>query len=197
MTSWFRDYVYLPMGGNRVSHGRWIVNVMTVFLLSGIWHGANWTFIVWGALHGGYYIVSRNTALLRAAIASKIGLANHPVLHASWQILATFSLVCFAWIFFRAADLSTAVSIIGSMSEALYGVPQHAAMSISFFNEPRFYFAAAAIVLFMLWDLRKENGDIRFSEFPRWQRWGVYYTACLTILVIGNLGNKQFIYFQF
>ena len=63
LTSWFRDYVYLPMGGNRVSHGRWIVNVMTVFLLSGLWHGANWTFVVWGALHGGYYIVSRNTAL--------------------------------------------------------------------------------------------------------------------------------------
>ena len=70
-------------------------------------------------------------------------------------------------------------------------------MSASFFNEPRFYFAAATIVLFMIWDLRKEYGDIRFSEFPRWQRWGVYYTACLTILVIGNLGNKQFIYFQF
>ena len=67
LTSWFRDYVYLPMGGNRVSHGRWIANVMTVFLLSGVWHGANWTFVVWGALHGGYYIVSRNTAMLRAA----------------------------------------------------------------------------------------------------------------------------------
>jgi len=88
LTSWFRDYVYLPMGGNRVAHGRWIVNVMTVFLLSGVWHGANWTFVVWGALHGGYYIVSRNTALLRAAIASKTCLSNYPTLHAGLADLA-------------------------------------------------------------------------------------------------------------
>ncbi len=207
LTSWFRDYVYLPMGGNRVSHGRWIVNVMTVFLLSGIWHGANWTFVVWGALHGGYYIVSRNTALLRAAIASKTGLSNHPALHAGWQILATFGLVCFAWIFFRAADVSTALGIIGSIGNAFYsgtaqllGAPAQpvtAAISAAFFNDPRFYFAVATVVLFTIWDWRKEYGEIRFSDFPRWQRWGVYYAACLAMLVIGNLGNKQFIYFQF
>ena len=70
-------------------------------------------------------------------------------------------------------------------------------MTSSFFNEPRFYLAVAAIALFTTWDWRKEYGEIRFADFPRWQRWGVYYTTCLAILVIGNLGNKQFIYFQF
>jgi hypothetical protein len=173
---------------------------MAVFLLSGLWHGANWTFVIWGALHGFYYVVSRNTAPLRATIASKIGLSNRPVLHTVWQILATFGLVCLAWIFFRAADASTAMMIIGSIGQTVLGLgapDDGALMGTSFFHEPRFYFAIATVALFGIWDARKEYGDIRFSSLARWQRWGMYYAACLSILLIGNLGNKQFIYFQF
>jgi len=163
-------------------------------------------------MDGSSLLKKRLAAMLRCGSVCLSKRADHllnvPVNpHAAWQILATFVLVSFAWIFFRAADVSTAAAIIGSIGHSLYDSAAHllgapgqaitAAMTVSFFNEPRFYFAAIAVALFMIWDLRQERGDIRFAEFPRWQRWGAYYAACLTILLIGNLGNKQFIYFQF
>jgi alginate O-acetyltransferase complex protein AlgI len=207
LTSWFRDYVYFPMGGNRVSHGRWIVNVMAVFLMSGLWHGANWTFVVWGLLHGGYYVVSRNTAVWRAAFAARIGLLGRSGWHAAWQTLATFALVCFAWVFFRASDMTAALTIVSSIAESaaqpfaqLFGAAplvSVAKMTLATFNEPRFYFALAALALFALWEIRREYRDIDFAQLAVWQRWSVYYAACLAIVVIGNMGNKQFIYFQF
>ena len=207
LTSWFRDYVYLPMGGNRVSHGRWIVNVMAVFLMSGLWHGANWTFVVWGLLHGGYYVVSRNTAAWRAAFAERLGLLGRSGWLALWQTIATFVLVSFAWIFFRANDMTAALTIVSSITESvihplaqLFGAAPlvfAGKTTIAFFNEPRFYFAFAALVLFGLWEIRREYRDINFAELAVWQRWSAYYAACLAIVVIGNMGNKQFIYFQF
>ena len=76
-------------------------------------------------------------------------------------------------------------------------VTSAAPMTAAAFNEPRFYFALTALALFYLWDIRREYRDINFAELAGWQRWGVYYAACVAIVVIGNMGNKQFIYFQF
>ena len=140
--------------------------------------------------------------------AEALGLTAHPALHTAWRIAVTFVLVCLAWVFFRANDVSSAFLIVGTIgSDAFAGLghmvglapaPVAAdAVGLSFFDEPRFYFACLGAALFMAWEFRNEHGSLRFASFARWQRWGFYYAACLAILVIGNLGNKQFIYFQF
>jgi D-alanyl-lipoteichoic acid acyltransferase DltB (MBOAT superfamily) len=115
LSTWFRDYLYIPLGGNRVSKPRWMFNIFLTFLVSGLWHGANWTYIIWGALHGIYYILSELTASLRQRLVSLLGLSGWPRLRAALATLTTFALVAFAWIFFRAASLSDALYIAGHL----------------------------------------------------------------------------------
>jgi D-alanyl-lipoteichoic acid acyltransferase DltB (MBOAT superfamily) len=154
LTSWFRDYVYFPMGGNRVSPARWTLNIATVFLLSGLWHGASWTFVIRGGLHGFYYIFGRITQSWRLSFAERIGLARRPEAgHNGYATLKSLQV--------REVD------------------------------------AIIAIAVLMLWELWREFDGFAFSELSLWQRWTVYYAACAAVLALGNLGSKQFIYFQF
>src|SRR6185437_2285376 len=112
LSSWFRDYLYIPLGGNRVALPRWCFNVLIVFLISGLWHGANWTFAIWGALHGGYVIASRLSQPMRERLASTLAIDRTTTLYGVWRILVTFNLVSFAWIFFRAPTLADAGAIL-------------------------------------------------------------------------------------
>ncbi len=105
LSTWFRDYLYIPLGGNRCKKPRHLFNLFVTFLLSGLWHGANWTFVIWGALHGVYQIVGLLTSGVRKKAREKIGLENSSFL-AIWQRAITFVLVCFAWLFFRANSVS-------------------------------------------------------------------------------------------
>jgi alginate O-acetyltransferase complex protein AlgI len=116
LSTWFRDYLYIPLGGNRVPKPRWVFNLFVTFLISGLWHGANWTYIVWGALHGTYYILSEMTASLRQRLSALTRLDKLPRLRAALSTLATFALVSFAWIFFRATSLSDALYISGHLA---------------------------------------------------------------------------------
>lgn len=116
LSTWFRDYLYIPLGGNRVSKPRWMFNIFVTFLVSGLWHGANWTYIIWGALHGTYFVLSALTESARARLASLLGLGGWPRLRAALSTLTTFALVSFAWIFFRAASLSDALYISGHLA---------------------------------------------------------------------------------
>jgi D-alanyl-lipoteichoic acid acyltransferase DltB (MBOAT superfamily) len=111
LSSWFRDYVYVPLGGNRTNLSRTYANIFIVFLLSGFWHGANWTFLLWGGLHGVYVICSRATTGLREGVVQLIRLNSFPNLRKYLQVAVTFSLVSFAWIFFRAKDVDDALYI--------------------------------------------------------------------------------------
>ncbi len=106
LSSWFRDYVYIPLGGNRVNRGRWAVNIFITFLLSGLWHGANWTYVAWGALHGSYQIFSVATVRFRESIKRYSRLFNYPKLLKAFGTIWTFLLVSFAWIFFRAPNMT-------------------------------------------------------------------------------------------
>jgi D-alanyl-lipoteichoic acid acyltransferase DltB (MBOAT superfamily) len=108
LSSWFRDYLYIPLGGKRVAIPRWYLNIFIVFLISGLWHGANWTFIAWGAIHGLYVIISR----IKNNIFEKNGIKLLPDKFQFLSVAFTFSLVSFAWIFFRAENLSVALHII-------------------------------------------------------------------------------------
>src|SRR6185295_2364598 len=110
LTRWFRQYVYLPLGGNRVGHRRWMINILIVFLVSGLWHGANWTFVVWGLLHGVLYLAYAAAwpAARTMADETPAGGALVPSLTSMAQIALTFALTCLAWVFFRAASVGDA-----------------------------------------------------------------------------------------
>ncbi len=111
LSTWFRDYLYIPLGGNRVSMPRWAFNLFVTFLVSGLWHGANWTYIIWGVLHGSYFVFFSLTEPFWQRLSALIKLDTLPRFKFALAMLTTFSLVTFAWIFFRAASLQDALYI--------------------------------------------------------------------------------------
>jgi len=202
LSSWFRDYLYIPMGGNRVSVPCWYLNLFVVMLICGFWHGANWTFLLWGGLHGFYLIFSILTRGVRDHLVRMIRLDRAPKLHSYLKILTTFSLVCFAWIFFRADTISDVFDIISNLFtgwEKVFTVKPLG--NIPFWGPLKFEFIVSllSIVILLLVELKERRVNMIdwFSEKPIWVRWSVYYSIILSILLLGNFGSKQFIYFQF
>lgn len=111
LSTWFRDYLYIPLGGNRVSKVRWACNTMIVFLTSGLWHGANWTFIIWGALHGIYQIIGKFSRDERDKLLNKMCIRKDSKLYLVGASVGTFLLTTYAWMFFRANSISDALHI--------------------------------------------------------------------------------------
>lgn len=193
LSTWFSDYVYKPMGGNRVSGYRWAFNILTVFLVSGLWHGANWTFVAWGALHGGYYLFEYIVSLIGRRTGLDRRLAGNPL----WQAVQTayvFSIVLFAWVFFRAESISDAVYVITRIATD-HTTPLYTGSSA--FDTA--VGMAMILLLFIVQVLQYNGVAVQYfqpSRFPRIFRWVGY--AC-TIILIGLLGvgSEQFIYFQF
>ena len=112
LSTWFRDYLYIPLGGNRVPQNRRYANLLLVFLISGLWHGANWTYVTWGALNGIYVVAHSALAPLRNTCARVVGLANRPALRNLIATLSTFGLICISWVFFRADSIGVAIEIL-------------------------------------------------------------------------------------
>ena len=207
LTSWFRDYVYFSLGGNRVGVWRWYMNLYVVFLLCGLWHGANWTFIIWGALHGSYYVFSVMTKELRARWVAFIHLDKFPILFSMTKVLITFTLVCFAWIFFRANTLSDAWYITTHLFD-MRGIDHLlAGLKVSNATERLLGMNKISIVLsFILvgficfFDFLQISGRSLLkilSSKPASIRFTVYYALLLAIIFMGTLGKSKFIYFQF
>lgn len=121
LSGWFKDYLYIPLGGNRRGKARAMLNVFIVFLVSGLWHGANWTFVLWGALHGFYQIVGSLTKGARDRFWEKLGLLDSAFLRWGRRI-AVFVLVSFAWIFFRANTIEDGFEIIKKLFASGWGV---------------------------------------------------------------------------
>lgn len=115
LSSWFRDYLYIPLGGNRCAKWRHLMNIMIVFLVSGLWHGAAWTFVIWGAIHGLYQVIGTLTAKPRAALIHKCGLTERSAAVVWVRRINTFILVVFSWLFFRANSFSDALSLIKTL----------------------------------------------------------------------------------
>ncbi|MBQ7387416.1 MAG: MBOAT family protein [Clostridia bacterium] len=115
LSSWFKDYLYIPLGGNRCARWRHLLNIMIVFLVSGLWHGASWTFVIWGGLHGIYQVIGSLTIKPRNALLSRIGLSERSRGVIWLRRIITFILVGFAWIFFRANSLSDAWLLISRL----------------------------------------------------------------------------------
>lgn len=185
LSTWFKDYVYIPLGGNRVGRLRQYFNLMVTFVVSGLWHGANWTFVCWGALHG---------ALLCVEKALGIGRREYHGLSRFLHWSVTFILVCLAWIFFRADTLSDACTIFTGIFTKL-GVP--------FVKASDFGVIALSIGLLLLIALRQEN-LVPQKTLPS-NRLGAssflsFFAIALMIAIIilfGVLDSSQFIYFQF
>ncbi len=205
LSTWFRDYVYIPLGGNRTVKWRWYYNLFITFFLSGIWHGANWTFVVWGALHGFYLIFAIWTASLRAGMGARLGLGRSTVLNHAVQIATTFVLACFGWIFFRANTITDAMTIIGGMGDGWEGFIGPAAAKLYAplvgAGLTEMALAIGSIGVLVLVDILQGlpggvNGIL--ARRPRWQRWTVYYGLVASMIFYGAYYVPvQFIYFQF
>jgi alginate O-acetyltransferase complex protein AlgI len=200
LSTWFRDYLYIPLGGNRVSRGRRFANLFIVFLVSGLWHGAAWTYVVWGALHGLYLIASIVTAPARARLTSALGLDRFPRLLHLIRVAITFNLVSFAWIFFRAGRLSHAAYIVTHLFQFR---PQYGGGIISpdalLLSRTELVIAFWAILFMELVYMTYPHGRMRqfLSDKPAWFRWPAYFLLAYSILFLGSFGAQKFIYFQF
>ncbi len=194
LTTWFRDYLYIPLGGNKGSMKLRIRNVFIVFLVSGFWHGANWTFIVWGALNAVFFLPLILTNSNRKNLGTVAEGKQLPALKELSGMLLTFGLTVFAWIFFRASDLGHAVDYLsGIFSMSLFSFPQFDGMS-------RAFGTIMFIVLFMLieWQGREQQFAIAQLGF-KWKRplrYAMYYSIVIAIYWFGGT-TQQFIYFQF
>lgn len=202
LSKWFRDYMYIPLGGSQVSKPRFYLNQMAVFVVSGLWHGANWTFVIWGGLNGFYQIVHLVAAEVRSKfspIAQVPGAKRIRLPAALGSLLGglvTFHLVLISWVFFRAASVSDAVEILQRVAIALPRIPA-LLPSYSFTGEVILSLALIAVlVLIEVLDEKRPLWD-RLRTQPRVVRWGFYYAILICLVVIGKWGLKQFVYMQF
>jgi len=198
LSSWFRDYLYIPLGGNRVSRIRWAVNIAIVFLLSGLWHGAAWTFVVWGGLHAIYLLIAVGTKDIFKKFSNTLGVKRFPFVTNVLSVLITFNLVTFAWIFFRAENISDAFYIVSHLLD-WSGTPFSTELRLVGMGNLTFVLLILFIISMETVTLIKEHFNIRNVLFQRpfSVRWAMYSLLVLTILYFGNFASHEFIYFQF
>ena len=203
LSNWFRDYVYIPLGGNRCGPARRYANLFAVFLLSGLWHGASWTFVAWGALHGLYLVIEGFTQPTRAALARGLGLATRPRLLHGLGVATTLALVAYAWIFFRANSLADAWYVSTHLFQGWGQLTPHAAvLTVGHFllnYPPEAAVTLAAGALLLAVDLRLELPALaaRWGRPAPAVRWAGYAALLLAIMLFGFFNSTQFIYFQF
>jgi alginate O-acetyltransferase complex protein AlgI len=195
LSTWFRDYVYIPLGGNRVGKRRWYINLLITFLVSGLWHGAAWTFVIWGALHGFYLVMSILTVRIRGWLVQTSGLAKFPNVHRVYKALFTSVLAIYAWVFFRADGLDTALTI----TERLFDFSTGWSIAGMVQNNTDFIIAWFAILTLigvdLIVELIEKNQAVRRFVLPT--RWVGYTMLIISILLFGVFSGQDFIYFQF
>lgn len=184
LSSWFMDYLYIPMGGNRVKYGRHLLNLMITFLISGLWHGANWTFVLWGALHGSYLILEN---VIRKYLYNP---KNGPIYTKLFSIVICFTFVSFAWIFFRADTVSDAFTIVRSIFTDWGPI---------FIDIPTFLYGTIGIFILIVKDISDNFGlkiKLIRSQYS-FIRSATVIVLISYIMLFGVLSEGAFIYFQF
>ena len=206
LSTWFRDYVYIPLGGNRCSEGRNALNLMITFLLSGLWHGADWTFVIWGGLHG-IYQVTENFCHRHLAKKEYRTMKERDIPRSRlWGIchgVLTFALVSFAWSFFRANSVSDALYIASHMPRGL-GHPVNSYIMMlnnMVLDNRKLLILGIYILVLMTVDYFALKKDL-YQAMGRWKlplRWAVYVALTTFVIVMSLNGGttQQFIYFQF
>ncbi|WP_439487815.1 MBOAT family O-acyltransferase [Algoriphagus sp.] len=196
LSTWFRDYLYIPLGGSKGSKTQQIRNIFIIFLVSGFWHGANWTFLAWGALNAIYFIPLLLFGKNRRNLDTVACERKLPNLREVLSILGTFMLTVIAWVFFRAENMEHALSFLGGI------------FSLQLFETPDFYLFPGAITLLFLiigflwveWKGRiGEYGIARLGLISsKARRWSIYLMIIFIIDIFGNTSEEiEFIYFQF
>jgi D-alanyl-lipoteichoic acid acyltransferase DltB (MBOAT superfamily) len=187
LSTWFRDYVYIPLGGNRTSSIRWKRNLFAAFLASGLWHGANWTFVLWGGLHGIYQIIE-NT-IKRKEISR----------YRPLKIFITFCFICFAWIFFRSNTISDSLHIVSHLFKGITSPLQYIGKITNVQGKINLVKGICGIVILLLFDYFSLKHDI-WQEIRKCNvfiRNSIYYGLVFIILVLRASDTYEFIYFQF
>lgn len=205
LSTWFKDYLYIPLGGNRKGKGRKFLNLLIVFAVSGLWHGAGWTFVIWGCLNGIYQIAGSLSAPLRRKALAILQINPESLSHHFLKVITTFLLVDFSWLFFRAESIGQALSIIKSicrthnpwilMDGSLYNLG---------LSQKSFQIMLLSLALLLFADVMKYKGIcVRkvILEQDWWFRWLVISGSVLMISLVGIWGvgydASSFIYFQF
>jgi D-alanyl-lipoteichoic acid acyltransferase DltB (MBOAT superfamily) len=198
LSTWFRDYLYIPLGGNRVMKWRWYYNLFIVFLVSGFWHGANWTYIVWGILHGTYLITG---LILNSYTGGKKGGDKNSMggrMLTALKVFITFNVVSLAWIFFRAESVSDAVTVISRIGGSFHLHSLHGLTIFTAAKPSTLLVTLLLLILFICIDpamdrLVKNRIQLRYKPYR------IFLFAGLTIFILlfGHFGETNFIYFQF
>ncbi len=205
LSSWFRDYLYIPLGGNRKGKTRKYINTMIVFLTSGLWHGASWNFVVWGGLNGIYQVIGEVTKPYRDKVKQLLKINTQNSVYRVFQLGITFVLINITWVFFRASSFTVAMQMLGKIITT-------SKLSILFdgtlftLGLDQKDFAVALIAIGILWivDLCHSK-KISLREWISKKnivcRWICYYAAIFVVLIFGIYGPgydaAAFIYFQF
>jgi D-alanyl-lipoteichoic acid acyltransferase DltB (MBOAT superfamily) len=188
LSTWFRDFLYIPLGGSRCPRWRTVGNVLITFTVSGLWHGANWTFVVWGLLNGLYFV----PLLLAQTHKQHVGTVARGQLLPSpgdgCRMLATFALVVISWVFFRADSIGHALHYLTAMvTSSWHTWPPGATL--------RLVLVAALVIV--EWLQRDRQHGLEIDDLPRPLRWLIYCIVLDLVLLLGNFGEVEFIYFQF
>ena len=196
LSTWFRDYLYIPLGGNSTTKNRWYANLFEVVLVSGLWHGANWTFVIWGGLHGFYLLFSIISAGIRERVSRALGLLSRPELQRWVQVIITFHLVLLAWVFFRANTVGDAWYILTHLftdwrlpqGELLWGM-----------RRADFLISLLGIAFMEVVHLGQRYGRTppQLANQRPAVRVMAYTALVLCIVLFGKFSASQFIYFQF
>ena len=203
LSTWFRDYLYIPLGGSRTTAARWQFNLFITFLVSGLWHGANWTFVIWGALNGFYLVFSLWTADIRKRVTDATGISRLPQLHKGIKVLITFCLTCVAWVFFRAANVHDALYILQHMFDGWNSMIDlnvvRNSLSAMAINKTEFIIALFFILILQAVHIMQRRGSVRemLETKPLWLRWPLWYALALIVILFGYYNSSPFIYFQF
>jgi len=197
LSTWFRDYFYIPLGGNRVVKWRWYYNLMIVFLVSGLWHGANWTYVIWGGLHGSYLILAILFAPLTARLSGFIGLDKRPKLKRALNVFITVQLVNFAWIFFRSANIHVAEQIVHRLFHTPFAFSDLRSLHIDL-PPSMLEFTLLLVAVFIVIDPIYDAWVKGQRRVPKGMYGMTLFVVLLAgILLFGYFGSTRFIYFQF
>jgi D-alanyl-lipoteichoic acid acyltransferase DltB (MBOAT superfamily) len=195
LSTWFRDYVYIPLGGSRVPRHRWYLNLLIVFGLSGLWHGANWTYVVWGLLNGIFLIGGVMIKPMRERIYRACGIRENGVVISWVEMTITFILVCVGWVIFRAQNLPDA----GYILTHFWKDWDFGAIRTENFLLRQLPVAVLSIMVLELVQYGMRRGSLSglVSLWPSVARWSFYTAAVVVVVLFGVYRKSQFIYFQF
>lgn len=192
LSTWFKDYLYFPMGGSKVSVPRWYFNLMIVFLISGLWHGANWTYVIWGAINGFYLVFAIITKKYRDKFNTITGITKNRGIYITVQVVSTFLLISFSRIFFRAKSVEDAFKVINKILNFSGSIFKDGSAIV--------LYCFFAIFILLAIEFKKEfyPGVFTFSHNRNfWVRTSYYSLLIIIIVLVGVFDGGQFIYFQF